>query len=175
MQYEVWKEVKGFEGLYEISTLGKVKSLPRLVNNAHANYLTKERILRCSLDGFGYLKVGLCRNGKNKTIKVHVLMAIAFLNHTPNGHKIAIDHINGIKTCNNIENLRVVTQRFNCSIGERKDRGMLSSQYSGVYWNKNANMWHSRIEIAGKSKHLGYFKNEIDAANAYLNAVISLS
>ena len=104
MEEEVWKPIKDYEGLYEISNLGRVKSL---------NYggTGKGKILKNIEDRKGYLKVCLTKNGRHKILKVHRLVAEAFI---PNpGNKPCVDHINTIKNDNRVENLRWVTHKEN--------------------------------------------------------------
>lgn len=168
---EVWKSVKGHEGDYEVSSLGRVKSLPRMVYNGFGYFITKEKILKASLNGIGYPGVNIWADGAKKTMAVHLLVAIAFLGHTPNGIKMVVDHINGIKADPRAVNLRIVTNRFNVSFGERKNQDRLSSQYVGVCWGKKRKRWIANIMIDGKQKHLGQFENEIDASNAYQSAL----
>ena len=91
-QIEEFRPVKGYEGIYEISNLGNVKSLK--YNNG--------KILKVREDKYGYVKVNLYKNKKTKTCYIHQLMAIAFLNHTPNGHKLVVDHIDNNPSNNNL-------------------------------------------------------------------------
>lgn len=157
---EIWKNIESYEGLYQVSNLGRVKSLK----------YNKQRILKTPSDAYGYSVCNLSLNGKQKIFKVHKLVAIAFLNHTPNGHNMVVDHINNLKIDNRLENLQLISQRQNTS----KDRKGCSSKYVGVYWKKRANKWCAHIMIDGKQKHLGYFTNEIKAAETYKNALKSL-
>jgi hypothetical protein len=154
---EIWKEVPGYEDLYEVSSLGRVKSLS---NNGDK----KEKIRVLRLDIHGYLSINLS-NKKIKRYKVHQLVAMAFLGHTPCGNKLVVDHINGIKTDNRLENLQIVTIRYN----SRKTQVNYSSQYKGVSFSKNKNRWIARIQIDGKSKYLGMHKTELEASEAYQN------
>lgn len=111
---EVWKDIQGYEGLYQVSNFGRVKSLGRFVINPlvpkgyswHPESILKQYKLSC-----GYLNVILCKNGKGTLLKVHRLVAIAFIPNPKN--KPHIDHINTIKTDNNINNLRWVTAKEN--------------------------------------------------------------
>ena len=106
MKEEVWKPIKDYEGLYEISNLGRVRNL---------NYKGsgKGKILKNTKDSKGYLIVGLTKNGKRKLFKIHRLVAEAFI---PNPEdKPFIDHINTIRDDNRIENLRWCTQKENCN------------------------------------------------------------
>ncbi len=162
---EEWRYIAGYEGIYEISNLGRVKSLKRIVARKNLQVNIKERILKQVIGTVGYLKVNLNLEGSQKTKYIHQMVAIAFLNHTPNGHNLIIDHINNVKTDNRAENLQIVTVRKNVS----KDRKGGTSKYIGVCWNKHGNKWASAIDVKGKRNHLGYFTNEIDAHNAYQN------
>lgn len=150
---EVFKDIPDFEGLYQVSNLGRVKSLK----------FNKERILKAGIESKGYCIVNLCKNKKQYSKHVHKLVAITFLDHVPCGHKLVVDHINNIKSDNRLENLQLTTQRENAS----KDQKNSSSKYTGVYWSKHASKWHSQIQINGKLKRLGYFTNEYEAHLAY--------
>jgi hypothetical protein len=149
---EIWKEVKGFED-YKVSNLGRVMSLK----------YGRDTIRKLSPDGGGYLNCNLSIKGKQKTFHTHKLVAMAFLKHKPCGHNLVIDHINHDRQDNNVENLRITTNRGNCS--NRKDKG--SSQYVGVTWSNKSKKWTSHININGKLKYLGLFTNELEASNAY--------
>lgn len=165
---EEFRDIPGFEGIYQVSNLGNVKSLPRKILNGKAFYISKERILKPSICSKGYYFFVL---KKPKAIRVHKLVAMAFLNHIPDGtHKIVVDHINNIRTDNRLENLQLITNRENCS----KDKKNGSSKYTGVYWSKERNKWKSKININGKSIHLGYFKIETEASEYYQNALKSI-
>lgn len=159
MSKEIWKTIVGFED-YQISNLGKVKSLK----------YGKERILKPATDEWGYFRVCLNQNKKQAVKKIHKLVAIAFLNHVPCGMELVIDHINDIPTDNRVENLQIVTNRFNIC----KTQTKYSSNYKGVDWWKRDKKWRAKITINGKSKHLGLFDCEIKASEAYQNAVNNL-
>lgn len=113
MEVETWKSVIGYEGLYEVSNLSRVRSLPRLVPT---NGLTcKERmvvggILRQHISN-GYMNVRICKNGKSSQFRVHRLVAIAFIPNAEN--KPQINHINSDRSDNRIDNLEWVTNREN--------------------------------------------------------------
>ena len=158
---EEYRPVKGYEGLYEVSNFGNVKSLERtdLIGRR-----LKEKILKSANSiNRRYKSVVLFKEGFSMCYNVHQLVAIAFLNHSPNGLKIVVDHIDNNQLNNRLDNLQLVTQRENMS----KDRKLGTSKYPGVSWNKQANKWTSSISINGKKKHLGLFTNEIQAANYY--------
>lgn len=171
MENEVWKDVVGYEGLYKVSNLGEIESLPKkwVGNNGCLRSHNGKR-LKLIKNSKGYNVVNLCVNSLRKSKKVHQLVAMAFLNYKNNDRKIVIDHVNDNKSDNRLENLQIVTQRFNTC----KTQGQYSSQYKGVYFNKKANKWHSRIEINGKINHLGFFTDEFEAHNAYQNKLHDL-
>lgn len=160
---EIWKEIPGYEGCYEVSNQGRVRSLDRETRNGKCSFIRKGRLINGSLNSFGYKTVSLRLNNNLKSFLVHQLVAIAFLNHKPDGYKIVVDHINCIKTDNRLENLQLISNRENIS----KDRKNGSSKYTGVSWNKQRNKWRSNIQINGKNKHLGYFNCETAAFLAY--------
>jgi len=152
---EEYRAVKGYEGLYEVSNFGNIKSLKR-------KRVLNDKILNPPINQKGYRLVNLNKNGLKYKIEVHQLIAIAFLNHIPNGFKIVVDHIDNNKLNNRLDNLQLITNRENCS----KDKNG-TSKYTGVHWNKQCKKWHCSILINGKSKYLGLYTNEIQASNAY--------
>ena len=98
---EIWKPIKNYEGIYEISNLGRVKSLKRIVKKEIHNINISEKILKQTLNINKYLMVSLNKNGIKKNVKVHLLVAESFLNHkTDSTHKIVVDHIDNNKTNN---------------------------------------------------------------------------
>jgi len=161
---EVWKDVKDYEGKYQISNYGNVKSLSRIMIRGNGSKLTtKERMLKPCLDAEGYFHIGLWNNGKRKTTKIHQLVAIYFLNHTPCGYRLVVNHKDFNRTNNHIDNLEITTVRENTNQKHRPS----TSKYTGVSWSKRDNKWISKIVINGKGKYLGRFKSEEDAYLAY--------
>ena len=109
---EIWKPIEGYEGLYEVSNLGRVKSLKRL----H----TKERILSQFLNHRGYARVNLWKENKSRKYSVHRLVAEAFI---PNpDSKPQVNHIDENKTNNSVENLEWCTQLENHNHGTVNER-----------------------------------------------------
>ena len=149
---EIWKTIKDYPD-YQVSNLGRVKSFK----------LRKERILNPGKNKDGYYHVSLINNKIRCTKKIHQLVAIAFLNHKPCGMKLVIDHIDFNKQNNNINNLRILTNRENSSHREKK----YTSKYTGVRWREDRKKWTSQIYINKKHIHLGFYKTEIEASNAY--------
>lgn len=107
IELEVWKPIQGYEGLYEVSNMGRVKSLPKMCGYRKS----KERIIKPFINNYGYKLISLCKNNKQKHFQVHRLVANAFI---PNPHnKPQVDHINRNKQDNNCNNLRWVTASEN--------------------------------------------------------------
>ena len=174
MDDEKWKPVKDYEGIYEISDLGNIKSLSREIYNGHNIYISKERALKPGINGNGYLNYNLHKNGIRTNKTIHQIVAIAFLNHEPNKHRLVVDHINGNKLDNKVTNLQIVTNRENTTICFKKTSRNLTSKFIGVSKVKNYNKWHARICIDGKLKHIGYFDSEQNASNAYQEILKSI-
>ena len=168
---ETWKDIPGYEGLYQVSDLGRVRSLDRDVKDSRwGRQRRKGRVLKPGQNEKGYLLVVLSKNGKTKSKKIHQLVAIAFMNHNPSGHKIVVDHIDNDNQNNKLSNLQLITSRENSS----KDKSG-SSQYTGVSWEKQTKKWRAVIYLDGKSKKLGRFQSEYDAHLAYQNELEKIS
>lgn len=165
---EKWKDLYDYEGIYQVSSLGRIKSLKRVVLRKNGQkYERKEMILKPVSDGNGYTQVFLNKKGKQKTKKVHKLVAIAFLDHKPCGMNILVDHKDNNPLNNNAENLQLISNRENST----KDRKGGSSKYIGVSRHKESNKWRARIKINNKECHLGVFKEEYTASIAYQTAL----
>lgn len=163
---EIFKPIPGFEGIYEVSNFGNIKSLPRVkLNKGKHPFYLKEKILSLAKDKNGYYTVSLTKDGTRKTYKPHQLVAIVFLGHKYCGMKLIVDHIDNNPLNNHIDNLQIITQRHNAS----KDQKNKTSKYTGVYWFKAYNKWRAYIKIGSKQIHLGYYINEEDANLAYQN------
>ena len=112
IQDEVWKDIEGYEGLYQVSTCGNIKSLAKPRKNGNGrSYTQKEKLLKQTFTSTGYKKVELYKDGKRKGFKVHRLVAIAFIPNPDN--KPEVNHIDGNKINNNIDNLEWVTSSEN--------------------------------------------------------------
>lgn len=117
---EIWKPIYGFEN-YQVSNLGRVKSLDRLVNgNCGSVYVSKGRILKPGKDNGGYQHIGLCKDGKRTTFAVHRLVWEAFNGKRPEG--MEINHIDEDKSNNSLDNLNLMTHKENVNWGTGIDR-----------------------------------------------------
>lgn len=105
---EIWKDIPDYEGYYQASNFGRIKSL---------NYKKtgKEQILKLRVNKHGYLNVGLFKNGKEKSYLVHRLVWLAFHEEIPEG--MQINHINEVVSDNRLENLELVTPKENTNWG----------------------------------------------------------
>ena len=102
MNKEIWKDIPNYEGLYQVSNLGRVKSL-------NYNHTNKEKILKPRKTKKGYLSVALWKNRKRKDVQIHRLILYTFI-----GKKnLTINHIDKCRTNNNINNLEYLTQKDN--------------------------------------------------------------
>lgn len=108
---EIWKDIEDYEGIYQISNLGRVKSLEKTMWNNHQNIKKEEMILKPNKDGKGYFCVKLYKNKKCKMKKVHRLVAQAFIDN-PNNKK-QVNHIDGNKENNCVNNLEWCTCQEN--------------------------------------------------------------
>lgn len=119
---ENWKDIKGYEGLYQVSDLGRVKSLERDIYfpNGTVNRHIEEKILVPILNVYGYSFVNLHKNGTSKAILIHRLVAMAFIENPEN--KSQINHKNEVKTDNFVENLEWCDSAYNANYGTRNAR-----------------------------------------------------
>ena len=170
---EIWKDVPDYEGLYQVSNLGRVRSLPKQWTTGRGALLKHDgKILKTGRSG-EYLKYNLYKEKVQKTFRAHQLVAMAFLDYKRRGMNMVIDHINDVKTDNRLENLQIVTQRYNTC----KTQGKYSSNYKGVsaqriQGKKGISFYYrSKININGKEKNLGSYKSEYEAHLAYQKAL----
>ncbi len=119
---EIWKDINGYEGIYQVSNYGRVKSLDRFVNGSHNNLKpVKGKILKAEKTKWGYLQVSLCRAGlKHQRYKVHRLVADAFI---PNPQNLPqVNHKDEDKTNNRLDNLEWCDGFYNQRYGTCSER-----------------------------------------------------
>lgn len=162
---EEWKDIKDYEGLYQISNFGRVKSLSRIVKLRY-DTLTKERILtpgEFKNTRYNTQTMRLSKNKIGKTYKYATMVWDHFGDKPRNGHKLQVDHIDNNPKNNHISNLQLLTNRENCS--KDIDKTKTTSKYIGVHFNRGK--WQTEISVGGKRICLGRFTTEEEAHNAY--------
>lgn len=153
MEDEIWKPISGYEGLYEVSNFGRVKSL-ELRNKSSIHERTK--ILNATDNGHGYKIVGLTKNKKRNNFYVHRLVACAFI---PNPDNLpVIDHIDHDRSNNKSQNLRWTTQKDNVRYSRSlmsKPRKKPMTNTGERYISKQSKDGRYRLTI--REKQIGVF------------------
>ena len=163
MKNEIWKDVAGYECLYQVSDQGRVKSLERKVPHCSGGErIQKERILKPVVRGDGYLKVDLCAGGKRKMFAVHRLVCQAF--HENLDNKPQVNHLNEDKKDNRACNLEWCTCKENNNHGTRNVRmAKAQSKQVGQFTRegKLIKIWPSLSEV---KRQLGFSQSHISEA-----------
>ena len=136
--YEIWKDIEGYEGLYQISNKGRVKSL----------YKGSERILKPWINNVGYYYIALCNDSVSKKFSLHRLVAQAFI---PNPDNLPeINHKDENKLNNSVENLEWIRHMDNCNYGTRNERAGYSLSIPIIQYSKSGDFireWPSGQEV----------------------------
>lgn len=158
---EIWKPVKGYEGLYEVSNLGKVRSLDHICKYRIKGYvitkLIEGRILNNHLATIGYYILGLHKDKKSRFVYVHRLVAEAFIEN-PNGYRY-INHKDEDKTNNRVDNLEWCTQKHNLNWGTSRAR-LSASRKANPHNNRRI----AQLSLDGSL--IKVFNSAADAAEA---------
>lgn len=160
---EIWKDIECYEGWYQVSNLGNVKSLKRdLTRSDGVKQTYQEKILRNTISTTGYYYVSLTKNSCVKKFKTHRLVAHAFL--FKNKEQNYVNHIDHNPLNNRLENLEWCTNHENiCFQKRRKDNAY---GYKGLSLSKNG-LYRVRIQYKYKQYEIGKFKDIKEAARAY--------
>ena len=156
MKNEEWRDVVGYEGLYQVSNQGRVKSLER---KDCLGRTVKERILKPGVVGSGYLMISLCTGGKQKMFSVHRLVCQAF--HENPDNKSDVNHINEDKTDNRACNLEWSTRKENINHGTHNERmAKTQSKPVGQYTldGELVKIWPSAMEA---QRQAGFYCSNI--------------
>lgn len=169
MKRVVWKNIPGFENYYEISSECIVRSIERFIPNGKGR--TGKRKMKSvkltqNIDNYGYKTVSLCKNGVQKTYRVHFLMWISFVGKINDG--FVIDHIDDNPSNNNIENLQLLSHRNNIIKGTVAKRSK-HSKFPNVSYRHDRKKFFGRIQYQGKSYITGHFNNETDAYKSVID------
>lgn len=150
---EIWKPVVGYEGLYEVSSYGRVKSLCKYDSR---NRFRDGRIIRLFTDGLGYLRAQLYSNSKRKSFLVHRLVAQAFI---PNPDNLPqVNHRDENPSNDNVDNLEWCDGKYNVNYGTRIDRirdiRLKNGTYTGLSKEEYRKKWYqeNREKICERQK-----------------------
>lgn len=167
MEEEIWKDIAGYEGRYQISNHGNVKSLTRTIIQVNGKPLTtRERILKFRIDPSGYRTTHFWIGEKEHTYKIHRLVAFHFVEN-PMNHNV-VNHLDSNRINNYYKNLEWCSFRENATHAHKQRKGK-KSKYVGVCKGRR-NKWSAYLYV-GKSTNLGSFNTEEEAYQAYLNAM----
>lgn len=143
---ERWIDITGYEGYYQVSDNGKIKSLSRKLGN---NHILKECIKKTQIDKYGYEKVLLYKNGVFKNFSIHRLVAENFLEKT-DSRKNVVNHKDENKLNNNFNNLEWCDEKYNYNYGTRIKRVADSNKNKIIvtYQDNTFEVWDSAIDFA---------------------------
>lgn len=148
MEEEIWKDIGGYEGLYQVSNLGRVRSLDRMVGDRWGGKrLYKGKIMKTPLNSDGYCCVDLCKENKRKTYRVNRLVAIAFIKNDDPINKIFVNHKDEDRANNYANNLEWCTPEYNSNYGTKTQR-IIESEW----WNKNNRNMGKKVVLKSNSK-----------------------
>lgn len=164
----VFKDISGYEGLYQISNFGDVKSFHKFNSQKRKN----NEFVSLKKASNGYLFVCLYKDKKYKHFLVHRLVAQHFVEGYDDS--LYVDHIDMNKENNSSSNLRWVTSRQNSTYCREKYNESTKKPI-GVYFDKNCNRYKSSVRVKGKNIHIGYFNSSEEARSAYLNKIKELN
>lgn len=157
---EIWKDIPNYEGIYQVSNLGSIKSIKYKNGKLLIPHINKTgKKFRFDVE--------LWKESKPKTYKIHRLVMAAFIGES----NLIVDHINGDSTDNRLENLRYCTQRQNLTFDNVKRKR--KSKYIGVTYLSAGcynDRWKATIWDGNKSVTIGYYKTDLDAHLAYMKA-----
>lgn len=163
LEVEEWLDIKGYEGYYQISNHGRIRSLDRTVScNKGITYL-KGKLLKLQKDRQGYLRIGLSKNNYKCMYLVSRLVALHFIENPFNFPEV--NHLES-KDNNYFKALEWTTSLENQN--HRQKNKTTSSKFNGVSWNKEKSKWVSRICVNRKNKHLGFYDTEEEAHSALI-------
>lgn len=126
---EIWKDIEGFEGLYQVSNLGNIKSLSRIYfsgNRHNTKKYVEEHILTPRKTKTGYCRVMFVKDGKKQDYYIHRIVALTFLQNPDNLPDV--NHKDENKENNSVDNLEFCTRKYNCNYGDRNNKVSIANK-----------------------------------------------
>lgn len=167
MEKEIWKDVVGYEGLYQVSNLGNVRGLPIVTNFGERKKKHGLRLLKPAESKRGYYIVTLFKDGKGKTIPIHRLIADTFIPNPEN--KPCVDHINTNKLDNRVENLRWVTYKENANnvLSLRHQSGAIKKRWRNGGFDDRNNLTYRKVaQFTKDGVFIREYESIVEAARA---------
>ena len=164
----MWKDIKGFEGIYQISDSGEVRSLPRYFKNHSKLQFLQGRILKPCICGKGYYRVCLCKDGVVHEVYIHRLVAEHYINNTNNC--AVVNHIDGNKLNNKVDNLEWLTYSQN---NQHAYDTSLKARGAGYYNSKLSEQDVREILINGKYTTYQNIANKYNVSKATVRDVLN--
>jgi hypothetical protein len=161
-QIEIWKDIEDFEGLYQVSSFGRVKSIERVVEYSCKNHqnggkhTVEGRILTQATDGKGYKRISLWKNNKSYNKFVHRLVAQAFIPNPEN--KETVNHIDFNSSNNNVENLEWLTMKENNDWSYHRKQDKIYQMIKVIFTDGRTEIYPS---ISKASKFIGCHRDTI--------------
>lgn len=164
LEGEEWRDVQEYEGLYQVSNLGRVKSLDRLVTkNDGIQLILKGKILKPNIDKGNYLSVMLSKNGVTKRMKIHRLVAIAFIPN-PNNYPEVNHKKEFNKDKNNVNNLEWCTSKYNANYGTRNERSAKTKGLAKiVYQHSLEGVFIKKWDSTNQCSKYGFFSSNVSS------------
>lgn len=150
---EIWKDIIEYEGLYQVSNLGRVRNIKKISLKL---FKSKTNVMATRLNHGGYVLINLTKDSKQISYSVHRLEMAAFRGVS----NLQVNHKDGVQHNNDLENLEYVTTRQN---SEHRHGLNCGAQFSK---KSKFNPWQSGVRIKGKFIHLGMFKTKQEAVDA---------
>ena len=159
---EVWKDIKDYEGLYQVSNLGRIKSVDRIIKRKkNGDYFQKGRILNLQIAKNGYYICKLSYQNKKPSKNVHKLVAEAFISN-PNNYP-CINHKDENKLNNNVNNLEWCTCKYNNNYGTKKER--ISNALKGRKVSEETKEKHRKAMIGNTPGNKGKKRKYMEGGN----------
>lgn len=162
---EIWKDVIGYEGLYQVSNLGRVKSLPKFhctsKNYSSLGYYSKEKILKPIIGVQGYLYVNLYKEKRHNFKRIHQLVAQAFISNHEN--LPFVNHKDENVANNNVDNLEWCTNKYNLNYGTAQERRAKTHNKSILQFDLEGNFIKEFESITQASKELNIPRDYISS------------